>query len=62
MTNIVKDWIAKEKIRVMKWPAQSPDLNLIENLWEIINRKIRKVAIRYKDQLFEEVQKCLECS
>lgn len=60
--NVVKDWIAKEKIRVMKWPAQSPDLNLIENLWEITNRQIRKVTIRNKDQLFEEVQKGLECS
>nr|CAD2203391.1 unnamed protein product [Meloidogyne enterolobii] len=34
------NWLASKNIRVLEWPARSPDLNPIENLWCIIVRDI----------------------
>jgi transposase len=28
------------QMKTLSWPAQSPDLNTIENLWNVIKRKM----------------------
>ena len=43
-------------LEVMDWPPQSPDLNPIEELWEVLDRQLKRSKITSKDTLWEELQ------
>lgn len=43
--HIVKEWLLYNYPKVLKTPPQSPDLNIIENLWQKLEVQIRKHAI-----------------
>ena len=53
-----KKWFQDHNVRVLKWPAQSPDLNPIEHLWNYIKRMLNEYdePARGVQELWERVQ------
>ena len=49
-------WFEENETNVMTWPAQSPDLNPIENLWDELGRRIDGYTPRNKEELWENVK------
>ena len=37
-------WFENKGIKIIKWPAVSPDFNPIENLWDLIDKKLKKIT------------------
>ena len=54
------EWLEKEKVKVLKWPSQSLDLNPIENLWEALKRKVSGHNVRNKGQFLEILKETWE--
>ena len=41
-TKSVKTFLSEEDVSVMEWPAQSPDMNPIENVWKLLNERAKE--------------------
>jgi hypothetical protein len=50
--HIVRGWLEKQRFQTMPWPAQSPDLNPIEHLWEDVDKIVRETKPESLGQLW----------
>ncbi|CAF1233989.1 unnamed protein product [Rotaria sordida] len=55
-SNMVKGQIRKLKINMLEWPPNSPDLNVIEEIWGIIHKRLPLKSINTKEELQKRLQ------
>lgn len=45
-TELMREWFEQKSIAAIPWPATSPDLSIIENVWALLKRYVELVSPR----------------
>lgn len=48
-SNYTLDWLDSNDVYLLPWPAKSPDLNPIENLWAVLARKVYRNQRQFRN-------------
>lgn len=47
---LVKQWIDGQNVGLLQWPPYSPDLNIIENVWGFLSRKVYESGRQFENK------------
>ena len=50
-----KSWFVEHDVELLDWPGNSPDINPIENLWQMMKTKLYKRTYRNVEELKAEI-------
>ena len=54
---MTQGFFKKNTIKQLKWVANSPDFNIIENVWSILDNKLLKLSINNLGDLKKGIEK-----
>lgn len=54
------EFFEQNSINVISWPAQSPDLNAIENLWKDVKEVVARQRPKHQNELWEGIKSAWE--
>ena len=52
----VQTFLSEENVTVMDWPAQSSDMNPIENIWKLLNERVNEKNPRNVEELWTNLK------
>ena len=51
LSYVTQRYLRKKIIKQLKWPANSLDINIIENIWSIVDNKLLQLNVQNSDDL-----------
>ena len=59
-SNYTRHWLSSKNVKLLDWPAKSLDLNIIENVWGLLARRVYAHGRQF-DKLEDLADRVVDC-